>query len=185
MRLISLSKEEVKDIYNNRMVMDFPRDELKPLSIIYNALDKGEYACLGLTEGEKILGYAFLAKGGGDYLVDYLAVDSKRRNEGLGGCMLRLMREMLHEADSVILEVEDPDFAEDEEQRTLRRSRMAFYLRNGLEETGVTARCFGVPFIILEMGIRSRHSDDRIRELYKEHYKRLLPEKMYKENIIV
>ena len=185
MRLVELSKDEVKKIYNDRMTVDFPRNELKPLSIIYSAIDKNEYECLGLSDGTDILGYTFLAKSEGDYLVDYLAINPEQRNEGLGGETLRLLKEKLSEARSVILEVEDPDFAVDEEQRQLRCRRLNFYLRNGLERTGVTSNCFGAQFIILEMVLGSRHPDDMLREIYKQHYKRMLSEKMYKENIFV
>lgn len=42
------------------------------------------------------------------------------------------MAEMLKSAHSLIVEVEDPEFAETEEDRILQTRRLNFYLRNGV-----------------------------------------------------
>ncbi|MBQ6230500.1 MAG: GNAT family N-acetyltransferase [Eubacterium sp.] len=185
MRLVHLSKTEITQLYNDRMVEDFPPDELKPLDRILDALDKGFYECLGMIEEKSILGYAFMVKHEKDYLVDYIAICSERRNEGLGGQLLRLFNEYLSEAASIIGEVENPEYTEDEELRSLQSRRIDFYLRNGLRNTGVTVTCFDVPYIILEMDRKNNHSEDEIKELYRMHYKKMLPDKMYRENVFV
>ncbi len=185
MKLLTLSKADIEKLYAERMTKDFPKDELKPLKMIFAAMDRGEYECLGLYDGDDILGYIFLVKHGNDYLIDYFAVDSQHRNEGIGGKSLQILSEYLVDADTVILEIENPDFAENEEQREIQSRRQGFYLRNGLEKTGVTVKCFGVPFAILEMVVNERHSDDVIGEIYRMHYRKLLPDKMYRDNIFV
>ena len=85
MKLLTLSKADIEKLYAERMTKDFPKDELKPLKMIFAAMDRGEYECLGLYDGDDILGYIFLVKHGNDYLIDYFAVDSQHRNEGIGG----------------------------------------------------------------------------------------------------
>ena len=77
------------------MKIDFPPSELKPLSMIYDAIERGIYECLGLMDGTDIVGYAYLIRKGDDYLIDYLAVCPDRRNAGLGSEMLRLLGEYL------------------------------------------------------------------------------------------
>ena len=43
LRLEKLNKAQVENVYNERMIIDFPKDELKPLDILYRAIDKGIY----------------------------------------------------------------------------------------------------------------------------------------------
>jgi GNAT superfamily N-acetyltransferase len=63
-----------------------------------------------------------------DFL-DYLAVDSRFRGQGLGGAFFRALAPGLKERQRrLVLEVEDPDYGENREQR-LRR--VAFYRDNG------------------------------------------------------
>ena len=109
MKLSSLNEKQIETIYRERMKIDFPPNELKPLSMIYDAIERGIYECLGLMDGTDIVGYAYLIRKGDDYLIDYLAVCPDRRNAGLGSEMLRLLGEYLAEADSIIGEVENPE----------------------------------------------------------------------------
>jgi len=180
-----LNKEQIEKVYNECMKVDFPPNELKPLAMIYKAMDEGVYFCYGLMEKENILGYAYLMKlrDSEDYLIDYIATDCNRRNQGLGAVILKELQELLKNADSVIGEVENPEMADREEDRVLQQRRYGFYMRNGLMDTGVLATCFGVPFIILEQKCRKTHTKEEIISLYKAHYKALLPKEMYEKNI--
>lgn len=72
MKLSSLNKKQIETIYQERMKIDFPPNELKPLSMIYDAIERGIYECLGLMDGTDIVGYAYLIRKGDDYLIDYL-----------------------------------------------------------------------------------------------------------------
>ena len=185
MELRKLTKEQVKDVYNERMKFDFPRSELKPLEMIYKGMDNDYYECLGLYEDDKLIGYDFMVKHEKDYLVDYIATLPELRNKGLGARLLELIAEYTPEADTIIGEVEDPDYTKDADMKNLQARRLGFYLRNGILDTGVKAVCFGVHFKILEMNMGMKHSEEHIRELYRMHYKMLLPPKMYEENIVV
>ncbi len=183
MQLKKLSIIQIEKVYMERMKEDFPPAELKPLSIIKQCLDKGAYECLGLFDGEDMLGYAFLLKHGKDYLIDYLAVYPNHRNEGVGGTMLGMLSEYLLEAESIIGEIEDPAFEENDEKRVLCKRRMEFYYRNGFKDTGVKALCFGVHFIIIETGANAVHSEERIKELYLKHYRFMLPDAVFRKNV--
>ena len=99
MNLVELDIKQIKKIYNERMVYDFPQNELRPLARIIGPLRQGKYECFGLNDGDNIIGYVYLTKQDNDYLVDYLAMYPKYRNKGLGGEMLCLLKEYLSGAE--------------------------------------------------------------------------------------
>ena len=146
MKLSVLNIAKIKEIYETRMVIDFPKAELKPMKYIIEAVNVGIYECLGLYENEYCIGYTFLVKQGNSYLIDYIAIYPDKRNKGAGSTLLRLLNEYLADADIVIVEVEDSKYANSDEEKDLQTRRLGFYLRNGCIDTGLRVRCFGVPF---------------------------------------
>ena len=170
-----LTKQQVEFIYKTSMMFDFTDEERKPVSMILEAMDKGVYECLGLMEEEEILGYAFFYKMDKDYLFDFLAMTRGNRNKGYGSKFLEYCAEYYKDANSIIGEVEDPDFAKSDEERQLRERRMGFYFRNGYRETGVKTSLFSVDFIVIELLIDRPHSKEEVEALYMAHYKSMLP----------
>lgn len=88
-------------------------------------------------------------------------------------------------SDSVIGEVEDPECSDNENDKILQTRRLNFYLRNGYIDTGVRVKLFGVDYIVLEMELNKNHSADEISALYKEHYRNMLPEKLYRTMVYI
>lgn len=210
MTLKLLSLDEIEYVYNTYMKNDFPPRELKPLEIILNAINEGIYECYGLCEEQldesciavgdelvecfevttNIWGYAFVEKikESSNYLIDYLAVADTHRNQGLGALIIKLLSDKLDAAESVIGEVEDPNYAENEEERSLQQRRYDFYLRNGFVDAKVNAICFGVHFKLIELigeSKRKAHNKLEIEELYKLQYKSMLPKEMYEKNVFI
>ena len=183
MELIRLDKDRVASLYEERMVHDFKKDELKPLKMILKALDEGIYECLGLSDGAELLGYTFLVKQGKRYLVDYLAVYPKERNKGRGADILKLLRDHITDAEMIIAEVEDPIYAESSDEKEIQERRVSFYFRNGCSDTGVRVRCFGVPFIIISIGGSSSLDQSAMWEAYQSFYRAVLPKMMFDANI--
>ena len=183
MKLSVLNIAKIKEIYETRMVIDFPKAELKPLKYIIDAVNSGIYECLGLYENEECIGYTFLVKQGTSYLIDYIAIYSDKRNNGAGSELLRLLNEHLAEADIVICEVEDPDYATDDTAKDLQTRRLGFYLRNGCVDTGLRVKCFGVPFVILSLGKNNGGRPDQLWDIYNSYYRAVLPKEMYEKNI--
>jgi hypothetical protein len=183
MKLKHVGKSIAETIYKERMVVDFPKDELKPLWVILDAIDHGKYECLGLFDGVSMIGYTFLVKLGKDYLVDYLAVYPDKRNSGAGGVMVNLLAEYLRDADNIIVEVENPEYAEDDAQKDIQSRRLAFYCRNSCSDTGLRVKTFGVPFIVLSMGESSCNDLDVLWERYQSFYKEVLPKDMFVKNV--
>ena len=53
-----LTNDEIASVYDLYMKKDFPANELKPFSIIEKSLEKGQYFCCGIFNGDKFCGYA-------------------------------------------------------------------------------------------------------------------------------
>lgn len=180
-----LTADEVRNIYEIHMIRDFPRAELKPLRWIIKMLGDGNYECLGLFEDDDLLAYAFFVLHDRHYLFDYLAVPPQKRNGGIGARFLQLLRDYFASADCVLGEIEDPDYAETEDQRQLRERRRRFYLRNGFRETGVSVTTFGVHYLLIEVILAELHSEEDIKKQYLEHYRSMLPEELFQKSVII
>ena len=147
----TLHTDEIKTLYKERLTRDFPPDELKPLTMIMSAVERDAYICYGALVEESILAYAFFVKWGNDALIDYYAVREDIRDAGIGS---RFMQELisgpLQGMNCVLLEVEDPDCSQNVRERDIRNSRLSFYMRNGLVETGVKSIVWDAPYYFLE-----------------------------------
>lgn len=163
----TLSPEETLTIYRDIAPAHFPDDELKPLSAIELLYQLNAYFALGLFKvsdeepfsaphgqfraaSEQLLGYAlFLTPPGLDtVLLDYYAILEEYRDLGLGSFFLQGIKEFVKDRTGILIETEDPAYAENEEERLLRDRRNAFYYKNGAHRTNVTCTLFGVPFQI-------------------------------------
>ncbi|WP_458459450.1 GNAT family N-acetyltransferase [Pseudobutyrivibrio sp.] len=183
MKLQRLNENQITKLYQEHMVVDFPKDELKPLNMILKSVQEGFYDCFGLFENEQIVGYTFMVKQENSYLVDYIAIFPENRNKGVGANLLTLIDDYLGDADRIIGEVEDPAYTDDEEQKTLQTRRLGFYLRNNCYDTGLRVECFGVKFIILEAGNKKCRDKDEVWDLYSLFYKKFLSEERFEKNI--
>ncbi len=184
MKTAELTREQIKYIYNTYMVNDFPEDELKPLAMMLKSLDEGIYECIGMEDEGMTVGYAYFLRTDGDWLLDYFAVIPERRGQGIGSEFLKQLEKYTNGADTVVIETENPEFAENEEERITRIRRHDFYLRNGYRDTGASALLFGVQYLLLEPAGKC-HSPEQICEIYKTFYRRVLPADMFRKNVSV
>ncbi|MBR3015476.1 MAG: GNAT family N-acetyltransferase [Clostridia bacterium] len=186
----TLSLSQIRAIYRERMKRDFPPDELKPLKRIERAMARDEYVCYGAAADGDILAYAYFVKlkeNGKPYaLFDYYAVRQDLRGRNIGSLFIQaLMQGPLHEMDCVLLEVDDPACAETPEEKDIRNRRFAFYMRNGLRDTGVIATVFGVQFKILTLPMGNPVSREEARRKYAALYRSLLPARMFAEQVFI
>lgn len=183
-----LEKNEIEEIYIKHMKKDFPKNELKPLSMIINSLESGKYRCYGLFENEELYGYAcfvFLHKDDKKYcLLDYFAVLSDRRDKGIGSEFLKILREKFTGTEIFLCESEDTKNSSGEELTT-RKRRISFYLRNNFIDTTVRANVFGVDYILLEFDLGKTHSGEDIRKSYIDIYSVILPKSKLEKNIYI
>ena len=179
-----LTNDEIASVYDLYMKKDFPANELKPFSIIEKSLEKGQYFCCGIFNGDKFCGYAcfvtLLTESKEYCLLDYFAVISDMRGQGIGSEFLRLLKDILKGTEMVICEAENPSGSE-EDELIIRQRRVNFYLRNGFVETGVTASVYGVDYILLDFDLGRKHTKDEIRMRYADLYKSFISKTRFDE----
>ena len=181
--IVTLTLEQAEALYETRMKRDFPPDELKPFSMIRDAIGRNEYVCYGAMHAREIVAYAFFArcvvKGRTLGLLDYFAVVERLRDQGIGGACLNRLAAHMGDMDAVIIEVEEPSLARDPEERNTRQRRLDFYLRCGMREGGVQATLYGVDYRLLTMPVGRSLDPDDVRRAYDAIYRAMLPETMY------
>ncbi len=174
---------EIRALYRERLVRDFPRSEIKPFFAIRALVRRDVYGCLTVRDGDgTVAAYFFylIDRVRGVLFVDYFAVDASRRGEGVGSEALRLLGEAFPGLD-VLLEVEDPAKAGDEADEALRRRRIAFYERAGFRMTALRVLLFGVDFNVM---VRSKKEpgDPAHRENLEAVYDAMFPTRFARKN---
>ncbi|MBQ1422950.1 MAG: GNAT family N-acetyltransferase [Lachnospiraceae bacterium] len=207
MKIKRLKLSEIKDIYRKYLFYDFPIEERRPLPRITKHFRAHNYEGYGGYDEEgRLLCYAFFftnryRTAGPDgktvrkkaCLLDYLAVMKDVRDRGVGSVFLKeLVRHFAGKEDLVFIEVENADFARTPEEKATRERRMAFYLRNGMIETGVCALVWTVEYRIIEIdfagaGVASwtPHTPEEIREACERTYHSMFPPVLYEHYIEV
>lgn len=146
--LTVLNRSQIEYIYNTYMVVDFPPDELKPLSLLLRMVDEGLCTYYALYEGDEVLSYFGLCVKDGYALVDYLAVNPEKRGQGIGSLTLEHLKKVA-DKNYIIIECENIDSAHDPAEKKIRKRRITFYERAGFRLSGVKARLFGVDYVLL------------------------------------
>lgn len=166
MELKLLNKEELTRLYAAEMIFDFPKSELKPLSGMLRLMDRGLYEPLLALEGDEPLGYAlvWLSQDREGVLLEYLGILRGKRNGGLGGKLLALLRERYT---GMFGEVEALD-SQDEAENELRRHRVGFYLRNGFRLLDYECALFGVHFNCIYQGPET--DDRKVQAMHRRVY---------------
>ena len=163
-----MTRQELKEIYENHMKNDFPEDELKPLSIIEARYKKNQNHCLVYLEHDVIKGYAVVESGGQCLLMDYFAVIKPFRNQGTGTLFLKEMREYFKEYDALFVESE---CAYDE----ISQKRLDFYQKTGFVLSGTQVHLYHVDYELMVCSIRRKIEIDEVRSLMEEVYKKIYP----------
>ncbi len=124
----------------------FPRMERKPVTSLDKTFAEGRNRVLAVTDGGEFVGLAVVMTDGEVTLLDYLAIAGDKRNKGYGAAVLqRLLAEYADRPFLVEIERID-ESAPDNAARIKRRS---FYLRNGLESSGVFVWLFHMEYELL------------------------------------
>lgn len=126
-----LTWEEVETIYRTHMQKDFPREEIKPFTLLQALQELGNNKSFGLFEGQNnLLAYAIFESPsqGTAWLLDYLAVCEGGRGLGLGSIFLQELRELLQAEEetcpvAIMGEIERIDQAQNAEELQTRTRR--------------------------------------------------------------
>lgn len=166
MELKLLNQCELKKLYTEEMVFDFPKAELKPLRAMLRLMDMGRYDPLLAMEGDEPVGYAmaWLASDRQGALLEYLGVLRGKRNGGLGAKILSLLADRYGQ---LFGEAEAPT-SDDPAENDLRRRRIGFYQRNGYRVLDYECALFGVHFKCLYRGLET--DDRKIEAMHRSVY---------------
>lgn len=180
-RLLSL--EETEKIYYTHMKTDFARNELRPFAMIKNLFHKGFYYIYGIFENEELRAYAFLLENLETQILlfDYFAVCKEYRSKGYGTKALELVFGVCKDRAGIILEVENPEAVQDETEKNIRKRRIAFYERCGIQMSEVRTWLFGVDYCMMFKVLSDRNISSRIVETLEQLYRKLLPGPMFKK----
>lgn len=169
-RIIRLQTfDEIKDTYTRYMEYDFPDSELKPFSMIQDMLAKNCYQCYGVYENTELIAYAYfmMSKDGKWILLDYFAIISTNRGQGIGSWVLQHILNYVKKFDGIMIEIERIDQAQNEQEYQIRSRRQNFYLHNGCQMMAAKAEVFGVGFSLLALTEQKLPAE----EIYlKEYY---------------
>lgn len=124
----------------------FPETEKKPQAMLECLASEGKEELLAVAENGSFAGLAVNMKAGKTALLDYFAIAEDKRGSGIGGRAIRMLTERFA-GKKYILEIEKQD--ESAPNASERQRRKAFYLRNGLKETGVFVRAYEVDFELI------------------------------------
>lgn len=158
-----LTGEEILGIYTTHSTRHFPEDERKPVSSIRRMLADGIYIGYGFypdKEPDQLLGYAFFTvlPDKSCCLLDYFAVMEDYRSHGIGSLFLQHIRSFFRDIPGFLIESEDPDYAGNPSEYSIRCKRLDFYKRNGAVFTGIRATVFNVPYRLLFFPLRDNFS---------------------------
>lgn len=140
----------------------FPKKERKPFRLMKQKVKKGEMEFLAILDGRELVGLAINVLYKDLVLLDYFAIARSCRGKSYGSQALDLLKKR-YEDRRFLLEIEIPE--EGAPNLPQRIARKKFYLRNGMEETGIQALVFQVPMEVLTAG--KAVSPGEYREIYE------------------
>lgn len=183
-----LTDNEIIQIYSTHSLRHFPENELKPISSMERMLMEGIYTGYGLYDKDNsssLLCYAFftILPDRRNILLDYFAVIEEYRNHGIGSLFLQHMKSSVTDYDGLLIESEDPDYASDEKELSIRNKRIAFYSGNGCVFTGILAEVFGVHYRILYFSILSMPPLETLFSDFDAIYQHMVSHKNYNSHI--
>lgn len=155
-----MTKEQLKNTYETRLIHTFPENEVKPLSSMYGLMDKSCYDPIIFSDNGNSIGYALMAKvPDSDFmLLDYLEIFSEYRSLGYGGKILSFLKEIYPDK-TIYIESENPVFYEDKE-KCIRR--LKFYENNGCRDTNVYSRIWDADYKNLYLSKRAPSLSENI-----------------------
>ena len=153
----------------------FPEQEKKPLQIMENLVADNRMEMLAMVDEDEFVGLAInlIDIEQNRALLDYYAIVPEKRSGGYGSKGLEVLLDRFKNQ-KYIFEIETQD--EKAENAEERKRRKAFYLRNGLKETGLFVNAYNTDFEILtpDGELTFWEYVDFLREVMYEEYVQIL-----------
>ena len=149
--MVTLKKAEakhlpyIKELYKTA----FPRSDRKPFRLLEKMQKMGCAEILIIQDEESPLGLAISLFYQDMVLLDYFAVDSRQRGQGIGSSAIACIKQRYADK-RLLLEIELPDENAPDNQQRIRRK--AFYHKNGLQDAEIKVCLMGVDMELLTNG---------------------------------
>ena len=164
-------KWQLYDLYDKA----FPEQEKKPLQIMENLVADNRMEMLAMVDEDEFVGLAInlIDTEQNRALLDYYAIVPEKRSGGYGSKGQEVLLDRFKNQ-KYIFEIETQD--EKAENAEERKRRKAFYLRNGLKETGLFVNAYNTDFEILtpDGELTFWEYVDFLREVMYEEYVQIL-----------
>lgn len=147
----------------------FPLKERKPFWYVKHLINDGRGEFLSIFLEDKFCGFIFILKTQNIVLVDYLAIDKSFQGKGIGSKICDLLREKFSDK-TIFLEIELPDLKFDNNAQRVKRKK--FYLKNGLNETGIHLFVYGTEMEVLTFSQTDFDYEDYVKFM-KAVYKKI------------
>ena len=126
----------------------FPAQEQIPYDDLIHLLDAMDIDYTAFYDDETLVGLMIVLRLPRYNWAWYFAVKEELRGKGFGHDILSCILDKYHEGHPFIMDIESP-LQPDAPNPEQRRRRHAFYLRNGMKDTGTSRTWDGLTFTIL------------------------------------
>ncbi len=135
-----MNNQEIEYWYVTEFSDTFAENERKPLKDLFDLIDENRYEIWGLFDENIMPGYAALwkAKNVPIILLDYLGVNKKLRNKGIGANILGYLNGL---EIPIVVESELPVKEASDFENSIRSRRIEFYKKNGFVPIYEMATC--------------------------------------------
>lgn len=164
-----LNYTKLHDIYKKYMTIDFPKEELKPYSMIKNYVKNNEGIALGYYDDNNncLLGYATTLFADKVVLLDYFAILPEFRSKGLGTSFIDELSKFFSDYKLLLIEAETPD-------NIIAKKRIDFYKKCGCIDSNIKGYLYFVDYILMYKELSDTNSIN-IKETILKTYNILYP----------
>ena len=149
MRLVQINSGNADDLELRRLYETaFPEQEQIPYDDLIHLLDVMDIDYTAYYEGEILVGFMMVLRLPNYNWGWYFAVREELRGKGYGKGILSDTLDKYHNRNPYIIDIESP-LQTDAPNPEQRKRRHAFYLRNGMKDTGAYRTYNGITFTIL------------------------------------
>lgn len=173
--------KEFKDLYRKHIIKDFPKNERPNLEGFRKRILKKNEEVYIFEENGKDKGYCIIDHLQEYILVAFLAVYNGNRGQGIGTKILKEIKEKYTNKKGILLEVEDPDFAKNEEEKIIQQKRIKFYEKADFKILeNLKVELFMVNFRIMMCNLKGKEDIKEIEENMKQFYYTIIEKKRLK-----
>lgn len=167
--MVPLDPAEFKRIYK-RIKKDFAEGEYPPYFILRGQILNGIQQCYLYIEDGVEKAYAVCAANhlNGYVLISLLSVYPQYRGGGVGTAFLEKIKQSYDKKKGLLVEVEKPDCAKNEAEKTVRQKRIRFYQKAGFQVVpNLDYAIWGVPMHLMVYGQDAFKTDEMMQRIYE------------------